>query len=72
MTAEAAPRRRHKTSVIQGMFFVWVISFLAIPAILLLTGQDGRSDRLFGAWIMLAVQVVVIGLAIVGRLYAAR
>lgn len=71
MTLEAVPRRRNKTRVVQGMLFVWVASLLAIPAILLLTSQDARSDRLFGAWIMLAVQVVVIGLYIVAGLYAA-
>lgn len=52
-------RRRNKGRVLQGMFFVWLISILAVPAILLLTSKEGRDDRLFGAWIMIGVQVVV-------------
>src|SRR6266487_3270145 len=66
MTIEVPVRRppRKKGRVIQGMFFVWMISIFAVPAIILLTSREGRSDRLFGAWIMVAIQVVFLSILI--------
>ena len=70
MTLEVPATRppRKKGRVIQGMFFAWMISILAVPAIIFLTSREGRSDRLFGAWIMVAFQFVFFSILILAAI----
>ena len=51
---------------------MWLVSVLALPGIWIFSPREGRGDRLLGAWIMLALQAVVITLFIILRLAAAE